>query len=237
MVVTLAAVACGGSGTRADRLPTAPTDVAAAVDVSALSDRNRAFADFPPRDQALQFRLLLEAQYRDLLRRSPIQTYVDIEGAIVWMQEYLRYRLSGCEHLDAVQMVLNQIAGRGIAAHCGGKAPFPPRNEPFDFRANYLEPTYRVDLRRTPVSTFVDNEGDVVWTTEYLRLRIAGCSSDQATTIVLVQLTGAPPPHTCGGAAHAAPVQRLQHQKFKTRGSRFALDDLELARLGPDTGF
>src|SRR4051794_18536 len=51
---------------------------------------------------------------------------------------------------------------------------FPPRNDSFDFR-NQLETKYLTSLGRaaTP-STFVDREGEVVWTQEYMRYRTNG---------------------------------------------------------------
>ena len=58
---------------------------------------------------------------------------------------------------------------------------FPPRNEPFAFRQE-LERIYRDDLRRTAVQTFVDPEGDIVWTQEYLRYRLNGCSQPTRPT-------------------------------------------------------
>ena len=66
---------------------------------------------FPPRSDAVQFRNALEAIYRDALGRAPIATYVDQAGDIVWLQEYLRYRVNGCGHGVAVQSVLAQISG------------------------------------------------------------------------------------------------------------------------------
>jgi hypothetical protein len=42
-------------------------------------------------------------KYRDGLRRSAVQSFVDIEGDIVWTQEYLRYRVNTCLHTDSVQ--------------------------------------------------------------------------------------------------------------------------------------
>jgi hypothetical protein len=62
--------------------------------------------------------LQLNAKYRDSLRRNPVNTFVDIEGNIVWTQEYLRYRVSGCSHIDATVKVFQQIDGRGVAPAC-----------------------------------------------------------------------------------------------------------------------
>ena len=73
---------------------------------------------FPPRSDAVQFRNALEASYRDTLGRAPIATYVDREGDIVWLQEYLRYRVNGCGHGVAVQSVFLQIDGAPPPALC-----------------------------------------------------------------------------------------------------------------------
>lgn len=154
---------------------------------------------FPPRNEPFAFRQQLELEYRDRLRRQPVSTFVDVEGTIVWTQEYLRYRLSGCEHLDTVQRVLSQIDGRGIAPECStAEHPFPPRNEPFDFRAVHLEAKYRDGLRRAAVQTFVDIEGDIVWTQEYLRYRVLGCDHGTAQRFVVDQIMGRPPAAGCG---------------------------------------
>ena len=57
---------------------------------------------FPPRNEPLLFRTALESVYRDSLRRTAVQTFVDQEGTIVWTQEYLRYRVNLCSHAAAV---------------------------------------------------------------------------------------------------------------------------------------
>lgn len=56
---------------------------------------------FPPRNEPFDFRLQLETKYRDGLRRSATASGVDLEGDIVWIQEYLRYRINGCGHAEA----------------------------------------------------------------------------------------------------------------------------------------
>jgi hypothetical protein len=73
---------------------------------------------FPPRNESYTFRQEPEAKYRDGLRRSATSSYVDIEGAIVWTQEYLRYRVNRCGHAAATSKVLAQIDGQGIAPTC-----------------------------------------------------------------------------------------------------------------------
>ena len=145
---------------------------------------------FPPRNEALAFRTDLEAYYRDRLRRPAQDSFVDAEGTIVWTQEYLRYRVNGCIHVDAVSRVLSQIDGLGIAPVCSAQeTPFPPRNEPFAFRAE-LEAKYRDGLGRSGVATHVDVEGDIVWTQEYLRYRVSGCSHGEGSDKVFAQIDG-----------------------------------------------
>jgi hypothetical protein len=146
---------------------------------------------FPPRNEPLLFRTALESVYRDSLRRPAVQTFVDQEGTIVWTQEYLRYRVNLCSHAAAVSAVMNQIDGRGIQPTCGSAttAAFPPRNEPFDFMVQ-LEAKYRDGLRRTANPSFVDVEGNIVWTQEYLRYRVSGCGHASAQQRVFDQIAG-----------------------------------------------
>ena len=156
---------------------------------------------FPPRNEPFDFRAnALETRYRDGLRRPSIPSFVDIEGTIVWTQEYLRYRVNLCGHQESIQKVFAQIDGQGIQQVCGiappGTPAFPPRNEPFEFR-QMLEVKYRDGLRRSPVQTFVDPEGDIVWTQEYLRYRVSGCTHLEASSKVLAQIDGAGVPADC----------------------------------------
>jgi len=73
---------------------------------------------FPPRNEPLQFRQELEGVYRDVLGRDAVLTAVDVEGDVVWITEYLRYRLTGCGHAAAVERVMLQIDGRGVPPPC-----------------------------------------------------------------------------------------------------------------------
>jgi len=229
-LLILAAVAgCSSDGgqRKTSSSPTAPSavvadGVSAAQTTSAAVDRSAASGnsikgsrfvsqavEFPPRDGTFQFRQQLETAYRDQLRRSTTSSFVDIEGSIVWTQEYLRYRVNGCGHQDAVTRVTAQIQGRGIQPICqdftGTTVTFPPRNEPFAFRQE-LERIYRDDLRRGAVQTFVDAEGDIVWTQEYLRYRLNGCSHPDATDRVLAQVSGGAVQPTCTGATPPPPT-------------------------------
>jgi hypothetical protein len=215
----IGAAACGGGSgsSRTAATPTSPSiassasAAASAVEGSAgASEEKPAGRDvmtpsgaeptvvtFPPRDEAFRFRQDLEAYYRDILRRSTTSSFVDIEGTIVWTQEYLRYRVNGCTHDQALSRVMAQIDGSTNTSVCSTtETPFPPRNEPFAFRQS-LEAKYRDGLRRSSGSTFVDTEGDIVWTQEYLRYRTTGCTDAQATDRVRSQLGGGAPPAGC----------------------------------------
>ena len=74
---------------------------------------------------------------------------------------------------------------------------FPPRNESFDFR-NQLESKYATGLGRSAAPTFVDQEGEVVWTQEYMRYRTNGCDHAAATERVMNQIDGQPAGQICG---------------------------------------
>jgi len=74
---------------------------------------------------------------------------------------------------------------------------FPPRNESFDFR-NQLETKYQTGLGRAVAPTYVDREGEVVWTQEYMRYRTNGCDHGSATQRVMAQIDGQPAGQVCG---------------------------------------
>jgi len=165
-----------------------PTPVAQSQSPSIVASRP-ADANFPPRNEPFLFRTNLEAKYRDALRREATSSYVDIEGTIVWTQEYLRYRVNQCNHAEAVARVFRQVDGFAADAVCGSTSStaFPPRNEPVDFRLQ-LEQKYRDGLKRSPVTTYVDGEGDVVWTLEYFRYRFSSCGHAEAEAKVFAQI-------------------------------------------------
>jgi len=148
---------------------------------------------FPPRNEPNDFYNQLIAVYRDELRAAQSGTYVDPEGAVIWLTEYARQRVGQCGHDTATQNTLNQITSNGSTLVCAatptGPIPFPPRNEGLLFM-NQLDATYRDSLRRSQGSAFVNNEGAVVWVLEYLRYRLNGCNHGDATTKVIQQIRG-----------------------------------------------
>jgi hypothetical protein len=159
---------------------------------------------FPPRDQPFRFRQALEQKYLAGLNRPLSPTFVNLEGDIVWTQEYLRYRVNDCGHTDAVQRVFRQIDGAGVLPVCGpgpsgNSVAFPPRNESLDFRIQ-LETKYRDQLRATATQTRVDLEGQIVWTQEYLRYRLNACGDFEAQDKVFAQIDGRGTQPTCQSA-------------------------------------
>jgi hypothetical protein len=71
---------------------------------------------FPPRNETVDFRRLLDEQ--PAVPEGPWTTSVDREGEAVWLQEYLRFRVSGCSHDAAARTVLNQIIGAAEQPAC-----------------------------------------------------------------------------------------------------------------------
>jgi hypothetical protein len=148
---------------------------------------------FPPRNEPNDFFNQLLAVYQNELRAAPSATYVDSEGAVIWLTEYARQRVGRCDHATATENTLAQITDNAgtlvCAATPAGAIPFPPRNEGLLFM-NQLDATYRDALHRSLGSSVVNNEGAVVWVLEYLRYRLNGCNHGDATTKVLQQIRG-----------------------------------------------
>lgn len=207
LIGSLLVAACG----RSPEVPVSPVGPTASV--SAATNRSpvvgaltasiaaNAVIAFPPRNEPFDFRNQLEAKYRDGLRRPTIDSHVDVEGDVVWITEYFRYRLNRCGHADAISRVIAQLSGAGAPPVCGeapsGTPSFPPRNEPMDFRLQ-LEAHYRDVLRRQPGPTHVDLEGDIVWVSEYLRYRLSNCSHDESVQRVFRQIDGMGVQAACG---------------------------------------
>jgi hypothetical protein len=71
-----------------------------------LADRLR---PLPPTNETFDFRRQLESLYASRPSPPPISSYVDAEGEAVWLQEYMRQRLSGREHAESTDVVLRAI--------------------------------------------------------------------------------------------------------------------------------
>lgn len=148
---------------------------------------------FPPRNEPNDFFQQLIVLYRDRLGASPVTTFVDPEGAVVWLSEYARYRVGGCDHFTAETRAFTIIRSGVTIGVCAvtpaGAITFPPRNEGLLFM-NSLDDIYRDVLGRPATTSFVDNEGAVVWVLEYFRYRLNGCTHGDAVTRVFQQILG-----------------------------------------------
>lgn len=154
---------------------------------------------FPSRADSFEFRNQLEAKYQNGLGRPASSTYVDREGEVVWVQEYIRYRVNGCDHETAIARVMAQIDGGPPGGICAENRDFviqfPPRDQTMDFRRR-LETKYQ-QMGRPLQQSFVDIEGSVIWTQEYLRYRVNECDHASATQKVMTQIDGGPVSPTC----------------------------------------
>jgi hypothetical protein len=185
--------------------PTGPTPTAVTAGLTSLTPLAGGVSGpmdmaFPPRNEPLLFRRDLETRYRDVLGRSASMTYVDLEGEVVWTQEYIRYVVNGCSHVVAVERVRVQIFGGQAGGIC--QAPpdftliqFPSRADSLEFR-RILETIYQ-QLGRGLTPSFADIEGAVIWLQEYLRYRVNQCSHLVAEDKVFQQVSGGPVSPTC----------------------------------------
>jgi hypothetical protein len=158
-----------------------------------------AMVAFPPRNDAIDFRSQLETKYASGLGRPPQQVYVDAEGEVVWIGEYDRYRVNGCDHNTATQYVLTQIDGAAASPVCAvlvfpETAAYPPRDHVVDFRRQ-LGSKYQ-SMGRSAQSA-VDADGSATWMSEYYRYRTSGCDHAAAVQKVMAQIDGNAAPETC----------------------------------------
>lgn len=225
--------------------PVAPGGVSGPMDVA-----------FPGRNDSFDFRNQLETKYQTGLGRSASATFVDREGEVVWTQEYIRYRVNGCDHGSAVQRVLAQIDGNAPGQVCGappdGAVAFPPRTDAFDFRRQ-LESKYQ-SMQRSLSPSFVDSEGGVIWTQEYLRYRVNSCDHTTSVQKVFSQIDGGGVAATCfvppcayavsptpqsvpsGGGTFTATVTRLSGTCSYFAESLGSFVTLTSGTSGSDTG-
>jgi PKD domain len=142
---------------------------------------------FPPRNEPFDFRNQLEAKYRDGLRTAPSSTYVDLEGDVVWITEYTRYRVNECTHADAVQKVLQQIDGAPAQPVC-------TRVEPVIIRAVINGPSGTVNVGIGAQFSGLNsssNKGPIVsYQWKCSDTQTANCSSGDATPQFKYSKTG-----------------------------------------------
>jgi len=204
VILIAASMACSRGNDRAVvQSPTSPTTAVAETTISYVGGVSGPMdVLFPARNESFLFRQDLERKYATSLGRAPAGTFVDPEGEVVWLQEYIRYRVNGCDHATAMQRVLTQIDGGAAGGVCAappvGEVVFPPRNEVFEAR-RALETKYQ-QMGRGQSQSSVNQEGAAIWITEYLRYRTNGCDHATAEAKVFSQIDGGPVPPICSAA-------------------------------------
>jgi hypothetical protein len=199
VLLVLAAVACSSPDRRRGASPAGPSAIVDATPMGVGGISGSMDVLFPSRADAFQFRNELEAKYQNGLNRSASFTFVDREGEVVWVQEYIRYRVNGCDHATAIARVMTQIDGGTPGGICAENRDFiiqfPPRDEVMDFRRQ-LESKYQA-LGRGAQASFVDPEGSVIWTQEYMRYRVNECDHAASVAKVFQQIDGGAVSDTC----------------------------------------
>lgn len=237
--LTLTLSACSGGDPRTvASAPTAPTDLAAVTPgVPGVSGPTA--MPSPPRNETVDFRNQLETKYQSGLNRSASLTAVDREGEVTWIQEYIRYRVSGCDHGTAVQRAMTQIDGGAAGPDCGATptgavaVPFTSRADVVTFRQQ-LETRYQ-QMNRGLVSTFVDAEGAAIWISEYLRYRTNDCDHATAVQKVLTQVDGNAAPATCVPVFEACSYRFGAAQEVPAAGGNFSVSIHKLTGTGACT--
>ena len=196
-----------------------------------------AVVSFPARNEALEFRSQLETKYQVGLNRSASSSAVDREGEVVWLGEYVRYRVNGCDHGTAVQRVIGQIDGAAAGAVCGaepsGAIAFPSRSDVLAFRQS-LESRY-LQMNRGLVPSFADAEGAAIWTAEYLRYRTNSCDHATAVQKVFSQIDGGAVPVTCLPVSEACVYRFGAFQELPYTAGTFTVAIFKLAGTGACT--
>jgi hypothetical protein len=93
----------------------------------------------------------------------------------------------------AMANVVAQIEGGGIAPLCAApdSVQFPPWNETVELR-RALDGTGQ-HLAGSSSASAVDAEGEAVWLQQYLELRVANCSHQDATQAVIDRIVSGTP--------------------------------------------
>ena len=231
--------ACSGSDHRTvASTPTAPTDLAAVTSGGTGVSGPTAMPS-PARNETVDFRNQLETKYQTGLNRSASITAVDREGEVIWIQEYIRYRVSGCDHGTSVQRVMSQIDGGAAGADCGGTPTgavavlFPSRADVVTFRQQ-LETRYQ-QMNRGLVSSFVDAEGAAIWTSEYLRYRTNDCDHASSVQKVFTQIDGGAAPATCVPVNQACSYRFGAAEEVPAAGGNFSVSIFKMTGTGACT--
>jgi hypothetical protein len=119
-------------------------------------------AAFPNRADVVDALRLIDQRYQAMARALGLST-VDLEGAAIWIAEYLRYRANGCDHATAVEKVLVQLQGAPPPPTC-----FVPCSyvlTPGGFDTGPAATNQSFEIRPNPVACPWTAESNVSWIT------------------------------------------------------------------------
>jgi hypothetical protein len=144
----------------------------------------------PPDAELQQFRMRLEGEYRDRMRR-PEQPYRgSIAQRLQAMAGYLDLRVNGCTDQEAFERSVGTRPTDWDARLCPRQALDPERLPPVESVRSVRERLEAEWARRDePMEpSCVDAEGEAVWLHAYLELRQRRQSPEQATAEVLATI-------------------------------------------------
>jgi hypothetical protein len=118
---------------------------------------------FPPRTDVFEMRRVLELKYQQM-GRGLTSSFLDQEGAGVWIPEYLRYRTNACDHSTAVSKVFSQIDGGPVTATCFVQTCAYALN-PGGINSNYLASSQSLEVRPNPGGCAWTATSDASWLT------------------------------------------------------------------------
>jgi hypothetical protein len=119
-------------------------------------------AAFPNRADVVDALRLIDQRYQAMARALGLST-VDLEGAAIWIAEYLRYRANGCDHATAVEKVLVQLRGAPPPPTC-----FVPCSyvlTPGGIDTGPAPSNQSLEVRPNPVACPWTAESNVPWVT------------------------------------------------------------------------
>jgi hypothetical protein len=138
-------------------------------------------AVLPPVEEFLHAAGDLEAEYVRM-GHTPVSLAGTIEERVGAIRMYLLFRLTGCDHVTALDKIIRTLAGEHEPRACGNplvvRSPLPGAEDTFAFR-RALETHLRA-LGRPAVATRLDLEGEAVWLHEYARARLDELSDEAA---------------------------------------------------------
>ena len=118
---------------------------------------------FPPRTDVFEMRRVLELKYQQM-GRGLTSSFLDQEGAGVWIPEYLRYRTNACDHSTAVSKVFSQIDGGPVPATCFVQSCSYAVN-PGGIDTGYVSSSQSLEVRPNPGGCAWTASSDAPWLT------------------------------------------------------------------------